>query len=298
MRTCPALRRVLGVVAVLAGAVAALAAGGQAAKAPRAGRSPQSPPSGLRITGDHVQGGLITGATLPGATVTLDGRPLRVAEDGTFVAGFARDAKPKARLEARLPDGRTETRDLTIARRTFRVQRINGLPDAMVTPPEELLPRIRAEQARIAAFRSVDTPEPLFASGFTWPTRGPVSGVYGSQRILNGVPKQVHWGVDVAAPEGTQVVAPADGVVLLAETGFYYTGGTILLDHGFGLVSAFLHLSGIDVQAGQRVKQGDPIGRVGATGRATGPHLDWRVRWFDTFVDPQLLAGPMAAERP
>ena len=169
------------------------------------------------------------------------------------------------------------------------MQRINNLPQAMVTPPPEVLPRIEAERARLAALWGVDTPEPLFKSGFAWPAKGPVSGVYGSRRILNGVPKQVHWGVDVAAPNGAPVVAPADGLVLLAEPDFYYTGGTILLDHGHGLISGFLHLSGLDVNVGQRVKQGDAIGRVGATGRATGPHLDWRVRWFDVFVDPELL---------
>jgi murein DD-endopeptidase MepM/ murein hydrolase activator NlpD len=253
----------------------------------------------LRVTGHLVQGGLIVGTTAPGAAVTLDGRALRVADDGTFIAGFPRDAKGRARLRVRQADGREIVRTLTVRPRQFRVQRIDNLPQAMVSPPAELLPRIQAEQARLAALWGVDTPEPLFKSGFAWPVKGPISGVYGSRRILNGVPRQVHWGVDIAAPEGAPIVAPADGIVLLAEPDFYYTGGTILLDHGFGLVSGFLHLSSLDVAVGQRVKQGEPIGRVGATGRATGPHLDWRVRWFDVFVDPQLLiANPKAPTVP
>jgi hypothetical protein len=261
-------------------------------------KTPPKPKVRLVLKGDLVQGGLVVGTTEPGASVTLDARQLRVADDGTFIAGFPRDAKATARLRVSVPDGRAATRTLTIRPRTFRVQRINNLPQAMVTPPPELLPRIQAEQQRLASLWGVDTPEPLFKSGFTWPTKGPVSGVYGSRRILNGVPKQVHWGMDIAAPEGAPVVAPADGIVLLAQPDFYYTGGTILLDHGFGLVSGFLHLSAVDATEGQRVKQGDPIGRVGATGRATGPHLDWRVRWFDVFVDPQLLIEPAPLAKP
>ena len=249
----------------------------------------------LRLTGHLVQGGLLQGRTEPGALVWLDDRALRVSDEGAFIAGFGREAKSRAVLRVQLPDGRSTRRALTIRRRTFRVQRINNLPDTMVTPPPELLPRIRAEQTRLAALWGVDTPEPLFLSGFVWPARGPVSGVYGSQRVLNGIPRAVHWGVDVAAPHGAPVTSPADGIVLLAQPDFYYTGGTILVDHGFGLISAFLHLSALDVIVGQRVKQGDPIGKVGATGRATGPHLDWRVRWFDTFVDPQLLLEPPSA---
>ena len=279
------LHALLAAATVLAACTVALAA-------PQPTRPAPVP---LTITGHLVQGGHILGTTAPGATVTLDGRAVRVADDGTFIAGLAKEAKPSARVRVRLDDGRELTRTLTVRARSFRVQRINNLPQAMVTPPPEAQPRIQAEQARLAALWGTDTPEPLFKSGFGWPARGPISGVYGSRRILNGVPKQVHWGVDVAAPAGAPVVAPADGIVLLAERDFYYTGGTILLDHGFGLVSAFLHLSGLDVTVGQRVKRGDPIGRVGATGRATGPHLDWRVRWFDVFIDPQLLIEQPAA---
>lgn len=251
--------------------------------------SAQRPTRVVRLTGPLVQGGLIVGTTRPGAAVELDRRPLRVGDDGTFVFGLGHTAKPRARLRITLPDGRVVTRLLQVRKRTFRTQRIDSLPEAMVTPPEEVYARILAERTKLAALWGVDTPEPLFRTGFIWPTRGIVTGVYGSQRILNGKPRQPHWGLDIAAPEGTPVVAPADGIVLAAEPDLYYTGGTILLDHGFGIVSGFLHLSAIHVADGQRVGQGEAIGKVGSTGRSTGPHLDWRVRWLDVFVDPQLL---------
>jgi hypothetical protein len=243
----------------------------------------------LRVSGSLVQGGVLVGSTVPGAHVAVDGRVVRVGEDGTFIFGLGRDAGPRASLVVTLPDGHRLTRALTIRRRRYRVQRIDRLPQAMVTPPEEMMPRILAERTRLAALWGVDSDRPLFKSGFIRPAKGPVTGVYGSRRILNGEPRDPHWGVDFAAPEGAPVVAPADGIVLLAQPDMYYTGGTVLLDHGFGLISAFLHLSAIDVAVGQQLAQGDPIGRVGATGRATGPHLDWRVRWFETFVDPLLL---------
>lgn len=246
-------------------------------------------PRAVRLSGNLAQGGLVFGTTEPGATVTLDGRPLRVGDDGTFVFGLGYRAKARATLKVVLPSGRAVTRPLAIRRRTFRVQRIDDLPDAMVTPPPEVLARLDAERARFAALRDVDSPELLCRGGFIRPAKGPVTGVYGSQRILNGIPRAPHWGLDIAAPEGAPVIAPAAGIVLLADPDLYLTGGTVLLDHGFGIVSAFLHLSALDVSEGQRVEQGDVIGRVGATGRATGPHLDWRVRWFDVFVDPQLL---------
>lgn len=266
---------------------------------PAAAFAQQSRPTGIvRLRGPLVQGGLVVGTTRPGARVTLDGRELRVGEDGTFVFGLGREAKPRAVLKVVLENGREVTRVLQVRRRRFRTQRIDNLPQEMVTPPEELRTRILAEQTKLAALWGVDTPEALFRSGFAWPAKGVVTGVYGSQRILNGEPRQPHWGLDIAAPTGTPVRAPADGIVLLAVTGFYYTGGTILLDHGFGIVSAFLHLSGIDVEDGQRVKQGEVIGRIGSTGRSTGPHLDWRVRWLDVFVDPQLLLPAPAAAKP
>jgi len=246
-----------------------------------------------RLDGNLTQGGLVIGRTDPGSTVVLDDRTVRVGPDGVFVLGFHRDAPASAELTVTASGGTVERRTLTIAPREFAIQRIDGLPPKMVTPPPEVLERIRRENAEIAALRKLDRPEPMFASGFAWPATGRISGVYGSQRILNGEPKQPHYGVDIAAPTGTPIKAPADGVVVLAETDLYYTGGTVILDHGHGLSSAFLHLSAVTVKVGDRLRQGDVLGKLGATGRVTGPHLDWRMNWFESRIDPQLLVPPM-----
>lgn len=245
------------------------------------------------LSGPLEQGGIVTGKTLPGSRVTLDGRDVRVSDGGAFVFGFTRDFGPDSVLEITAPDGSVDRRTLSIAAREYRIQRIDGLPPKMVTPPEEVLARIRREIAQVKAARDFDTPEPMFLTGWQWPSIGPISGVYGSQRILNGEPRRPHFGVDVAAPVGTPVVAPADGIVRMAVDDHYYTGGTIILDHGHGLSSAFLHMDTVIVSEGQRLSRGDAMGTIGATGRATGPHLDWRMNWFDQRVDPSVLVGEM-----
>ena len=249
----------------------------------------------LELDGPLVQGGLVLGRADPGARLVLDGRAVRVAADGRFVIGFGRDAPPEAVLTVTSPAGAVEERRLAIAQRSYDVQRIEGLPDAMVTPSEADLKRIASETERVAAARTVDSAVPYFLDGFVWPALGPISGVYGSQRILNGEPRRPHFGVDVAAPEGTAVRAPAAGVVALADPDLYFTGGTVILDHGHGLSSTFSHLQDVAVEIGDRLAPGDPIGTVGATGRVTGAHLDWRMNWFDTRLDPQLVVGPMPA---
>lgn len=193
------------------------------------------------------------------------------------------------------PGGATEERTLEIAQRTWREQRIEGLPQKMVTPPDEVVDRIRRENAAIAGVRALDTPGALFAQDWQWPAIGPVSGIYGSRRILNGQPRQPHFGIDVAAPTGAPVVAPTDAVVRMAEPDLYFTGGTIMLDHGHGVTSVYSHLSALEVTVGQSVKAGQRIGAVGATGRATGAHLDWRINWFGERLDPALFVGPMPA---
>ena len=249
-----------------------------------------------RLDGTFTQGGLVIGRTAPGSTVVLDDRRVRVGPDGVFVFGFHRDAPASAELTVTAPDGKVERRSLAIAPREFAIQRIDGLPPKMVTPPPEVLERIRRENAEIAALREVDRPEPMFRTGFVWPATGRISGVYGSQRILNGEPKQPHYGVDIAAPVGTPIKAPADGIVVLAADDLYYTGGTVILDHGHGLSSAFLHLSAVTAKVGDRLRQGDELGKLGATGRVTGPHLDWRMNWFESRIDPQLLVPPMPGD--
>ncbi len=252
----------------------------------------------LELTGQATQGGLLLGMTEPQAQVSLDGRAVEVAADGRFVLGFGRDAKPEALLVVRHPDSSREERVLAIAQRSYEIQRIEGLPQALVTPPPEAMKRIKADQALVDAARARDLHEPLFESGFVWPAMGPISGVYGSQRILNGEPRAPHWGVDIAAPGGSPVVAPADGVVTLAEPDLYLTGGTLIIDHGLSLSSTFLHLSAVEVKVGDRVRQGAEVGRVGATGRATGPHLHWGMNWRDARLDPALLVPSMPEAKP
>ncbi len=247
----------------------------------------------LVLEGDFVQGGLVQGRVDPGAAIEMDGRTVRLSKEGIFLLGFGRDAPTQSRLQITYPDGRTETRLLQVVQREYDIQRIDGLPQQKVTPKAEDLKRIREEAALTQAARSLDDERTDFLAGFQWPAKGRISGVYGSQRILNGEPRRPHFGVDIAAPVGTPVRAPADGVVTLVHADMFYSGGTMILDHGHGLSSSFLHLSRILVEKGQQVSQGEIIAEIGATGRVSGPHLDWRINLFDTRLDPALLVGAM-----
>ena len=277
--------------------LAALLVWGVGMAAEPGGTSNSAP--GLRLKGNFVQGGLVVGHAPPGSRIRLDGRPVKQRADGRFLIGFGHKAKAKAVLVVHFKHGAVTRRNLTIAARRYKIQRITGLPPKMVTPPAKVLARIRAEGKAIRAARLSDTARPLFDSGFMWPARGPISGVYGSQRILNGKPRRPHFGVDVAAPKGAPVRAAAAGIVRVAKTDMYYTGGTVLIDHGYGLNSVYSHLSKVTVPAGDAVRKGQLIGAVGATGRATGAHLDWRVNLFLTRLDPALLVPPMGkAPRP
>lgn len=246
-----------------------------------------------KLEGHFTQGGVVFGKSVPGARVTLNGREVRVSATGNFVFGFGRDAPQEALLSIETPDGAHEQRKLKVKKRQYKTQRIDGLPRKMVSPPKAVLERIRAENKSIAAARAVDRPQPYFESGFVWPVIGPISGVFGSQRILNGKPKRPHFGLDVAAPAGTPVAAPADGFVAIAESDMYYTGGTVVLDHGHGLTSVYSHLREVLVKQGQVLRQGDVLGTIGATGRATGAHLDWRFNWFKERLDPAFFVPPM-----
>ncbi len=248
-----------------------------------------------RFDGALEQGGFIWGRVPPGSRVTLAGTTLDVLADGTTFAGFGRDAAGTVQLVVTGPEPCTET--LQVARRQYDIQRVEGVPQKTVTPPPEELARIRREQALVDAARArrLDRPDLLATvlAGMAWPAQGPISGVYGSQRFYNGEPRRPHYGVDVAAPQGTPVHAPAAGVVTLAEPDLYFSGGTVILDHGYRVTSTFLHMSAVSVQVGDELQAGDLIGAVGATGRATGPHLDWRMNWRGERIDPQLLAPPM-----
>ena len=251
--------------------------------------------SELDLEGELIQGGLVRGQVAPGSAVWLDGRELRVAADGRFVFGFGRDAGQRAELVVRQPGGREDRRVLEIAGRSYDVQRIAGLPPRQVTPSAEDLARIEADDRLLEAARRRDSEGLGFTQKMAWPALGRISGVYGSQRILNGEPRAPHRGIDIAAPAGTPVGAMASGVVSLAEPDMYFTGGTVMVDHGHGLHSTYVHLQEVLVEVGQDVAQGAILGRVGSTGRATGPHLHWGIYWFDQAVDPALLVGPMPA---
>lgn len=248
--------------------------------------------------GQLQQGGLVWAQVAPGSQVLVDGEPLDVLEDGTVFAGFGRDAAATAEVVLRGDKACRET--LSIAAREYRIQRVDGVPQQTVTPPPEVLERIARERKLVTAAKAryLTRPDLLVAAlaGFQWPVKGPISGVYGSQRIYNGKPGNPHYGVDVAVPTGTAVRAPSSGVVTLAEPDLFYSGGTIILDHGYRLSSSFLHLSKVSVAVGDEVKAGQVIGEVGATGRATGPHLDWRMSWRSERIDPQFLVPPMASD--
>ncbi|MBT3307472.1 MAG: M23 family metallopeptidase [Alphaproteobacteria bacterium] len=252
----------------------------------------------LGLDGPMMQGGLVTGHTEPGAQVTVDGKPVRVSKGGAFLIGFGRNAKPTSALIVRHVDGFETRKILRIKQRDYKVQRINGLPSRKVTPKPEDLARIKDDNAKIAGVRRLDTIEAGFASGFIWPATGPLSGVFGSQRILNGKPKNPHNGVDVAAPFGAPVTAAADGTVALVHPDMFYTGKTVMIDHGHGLSSVYVHMDKILVQDGQRVSKRTPIGAIGKTGRVTGPHLHWGVSLFGVHLDPSLLVGPMPSSAP
>lgn len=250
------------------------------------------------VNGDPTQGGVIWGRVQPEARVAIDGEAIDVLPNGYFVAGFGRNAAARSLLvvEQGEPGERCE-QTLPVATREYRIDRVEGVPQRTVTPPPEQLERIRREQALVAAAKRqrVERPDWLLQvdGGFDWPATGRISGVYGSQRFYNGEPGNPHYGVDVAVPTGTPVLAPAAGVVTLAEDDLFYSGGTVILDHGYQLSSSFLHMSRVLVSVGDELAQGDLIGEVGATGRATGPHLDWRMNWRQERVDPQLLVPAM-----
>ncbi len=246
----------------------------------------------LQLEGAPVQGGLVIGRTDPNATVRLDGDPVRLSPQGDFLIGFARDAKGTRTLSATGPDGSRDTRTLTIAARQFDIQRIDGLPERQVTPAPDDLARIRAEAQLMKTAREISVDDAWFRSGFEWPAEGPISGVYGSQRILNGEPRTPHYGLDIAGPAGTPVRAAAAGIVAFAHPGMYFNGRTLVIDHGLGLNSIYLHLSEIAVAPGARVEKGQTVGRIGATGRVTGAHLHWGLQLGSVYVDPQLVLPP------
>ncbi len=242
----------------------------------------------LKLSGNFIQGGLVHGRVAAGNLVRINDHEVRVSENGEFIIGFGRDYPATAILEVISSSGSTSQHTLEIQQREYKIQRIDGLPKSQVNPDEKTLVRIKKERQEISIARGLNDTRMDFKEGFIWPTKGPISGVYGSQRILNGEPRQPHYGIDVVAPVGTAVIAPAAGIVSYADD-MYFSGGTLVLDHGHSLSSSFLHLEKILVQVGDYVQQGEKIALVGATGRVTGAHLDWRMNWHDQRIDPGLL---------
>lgn len=232
---------------------------------------------------------MVIGKVPAGSEVRFRERVLRVTPYGSVVLGVGRDEAGPLQLAIRLPDGSLTSDAIQITPRDWPVERIDGVAPSTVNPPPAIAARIEREQAQVAAARQRDDDRADFAASFIWPVQGRVSGRFGNQRIYNGTPKSPHSGMDIAAGQGAPVRAPAAGVVSFVAPDLYLTGGTLVLDHGHGVSSNFLHLSRINVQTGDTVKQGDVIGAVGATGRATGPHLHWGMNWFDVRIDPLLV---------
>lgn len=256
--------------------------------------SPATSSAAFVMAGNIQQGGVLRGV-VPSGTERLhfNGEAVEFTDDGGFIVAFGRDYSGPATLTATLAGGRTITEQLRVAPTDWRLSHVNASPRGGVS--SEAFRRRRApELAQIVAAREVRSQSNGWRQEFVWPVTGRISGVFGSQRIYRGTPGSYHSGVDVARPTGTPIVAPADGVVVLvADAPFTLEGNLLMVDHGMGLNSAFLHLSRIDVVEGQHVERGQRIGAIGSTGRATGPHLHWSMKWGDARIDPQLLAGPM-----
>lgn len=251
----------------------------------------------VAFSGRMEQGGLVMGTAPAGTKVTFAGRALPTTNDGRFLLGLHRNAPRTAELIVETSAGGRETMTLTVAPRDWKIERVDGVPQKLVTPDPETAAKIAADGKLMAAARARLELTPFFETGFIRPAKGRVSGVFGSQRILNGSPRSPHSGLDIAGPQGAPIRAAADGVVSLANTGMTLTGQTVFVNHGFGLQSLYIHMSAIHVEDGQRVRQGEVIGEIGMTGRATGPHLHFGVTWFDTRLDPETVLTVLPAAK-
>ena len=251
----------------------------------------------VSLAGRMEQGGLIIGDAPPGSKILFGDRTIPVTNSGKFLIGIDRDAPAAASFVVVGPNGVRETRNLTIAPRAWQIEKVNGVPQQLVTPDPELLAKIAAENKLMQAARAQLELTPYFESGLIRPAEGRISGVFGSQRVLNGTPRAPHNGLDIAAPIGTPIRAAADGVVALQRENMILTGHSVVLNHGYGLETVYIHMSKIHVSDGQHVKQGDVIGEIGMTGRANGPHLHFGVTWFDTRLDPETVLAVLPAKR-
>ena len=242
----------------------------------------------IEFKGKFLQGHYIIGITDPSAEIIIDKKKIKVSKDGYFVFGIGRDRKFDLTI-TQFIDGEKIKIIKKILKRKYNIQKIDGLEESKVTPPESVYKRIKEENNKIGEARAINSDLPFFKNQFIMPVKGIISGVYGSQRILNGKPKWPHYGIDIAAKKGTKIQASSTGLVTMAEPDLYYTGGTIIMDHGHGISTIYSHLESINVKVGDEVLQGDIIGTVGSTGRSTGPHLDFRINWFQTRLDPMSV---------
>jgi hypothetical protein len=254
---------------------------------------PVADPGRLDLQGKSTQGGLLFGRAEPGARVHVGRKPIRVSSEGRFLVPLRRGAVPSVTLKVVFADGAALERDIQIEQRDFETDVVDGLPEELVHPDQETRRDLRRAQRRIEKIRARYRDQADYEGGFEWPVRGRVTAGYGAPRVINKEKKGVHWGVDIAAPVGRKVRAPAAGRVVFAEADVPLAGTTVIIDHGHRLSSSFLHLSKLAVKVGDEVAQGDVIGRVGRTGRATGSHLDWRMNVGKTRIDPALLVPPM-----
>ena len=242
----------------------------------------------VEFKGKFIQGHYIIGITDPTSEIIIDKKKVKVSDDGYFVFGIDRDRKFDLTV-TQIKNGNKKKFIKKVLKRKYNIQRIAGLEESKVTPPESVYKRIKEENNRIGEARAINSDLPFFKKKFIIPVKGIISGVYGSQRILNGKPKWPHYGIDIAAKKGTKIKSSATGIVTMAEPDLYYTGGTIIMDHGHGISTIYSHLAKLNVKVGDKVLQGDIIGTVGSTGRSTGPHLDFRVNWFQTRLDPMSV---------
>ncbi len=242
----------------------------------------------VEFKGKFLQGHFIIGLTDPSAKIIVGKKEVKVSKEGYFVFGIDRDRKFDL-IITKIQDGQKDKITKKILKRKYNIQRIDGLEESKVTPPESVYKRIKEENNKIGQARAINSDLPFFKNQFIMPVEGIISGVYGSQRILNGKPKWPHYGIDIAAKQGTMIRSSGSGIVTMAEDNLYYTGGTIIMDHGHGISTIYSHLENVMVSVGDKINQGDIIGTVGSTGRSTGPHLDFRVNWFQTRLDPLTI---------
>ena len=242
----------------------------------------------VEFKGKFLQGHYIVGITDPAAQIIIGKKKVKVSKEGYFVFGIDRDRKFDLTITI-IKDEKKEKIIKKVLKRKYNIQRIDGLEESKVTPPESVYKRIKEENNKIGEARAIDSDLSFFKDQFIMPVDGIISGVYGSQRILNGKPKWPHYGIDIAAKQGTMIKSSGSGIVTMAEDDLYYTGGTIIMDHGHGISTIYSHLETVLVSVGDKINKGDIIGTVGSTGRSTGPHLDFRVNWFQTRLDPMSV---------